>query len=34
MPNPLHLVKDWAIEQVTAIHSVCSPLPVQTLQRH
>ncbi len=29
VPNPITLVKTWALEQATAIHSVTRPLPAQ-----
>ena len=29
VPNPISLVKTWALEQATAIHSVTRPLPAQ-----
>lgn len=30
VPNPITLVKAWAVEQATAIHSVTRPLPAQS----
>ena len=31
VPNPLTLVKAWALEQATAIRSVTAPLPAKSL---
>lgn len=31
MSKPLIAIKSWAIEQVTAIHSVCRPGPARSL---
>lgn len=31
VPNPLTVVKSWAVEQATAIRSVTRPLPAQAL---
>ena len=33
MPNPITVVKNWAVEQVTAIHSVWRPLPLHDARR-